>query len=181
MTTAPDIQHARGTDRRAANLGSPDGVERRALGDRRGENNRLFVSFRLGADHFLLPIDDVQEVQRAIAMTPVPLAPSWLSGIINLRGEIVPAVDLCDLMTGKPLANAAMNVVVRSDEGVFSLLAEEVEDVIAASPTMLVTPPPHLDARLKSLVRHVFRQPDNLLLVLDVAGIVQFIRAHERP
>ena len=97
-----------------------------------------------------------------------------------MRGEIVPAVDLGELLNGRPIGAGAMNVVVRSDEGVFSLLAEEVNDVIEASLTNLVPPPPHLEARLRELVKHVFRTPQALLLVLDVAGIVRFIQANGR-
>ncbi|MFN3429742.1 MAG: chemotaxis protein CheW [Candidatus Sericytochromatia bacterium] len=175
---APTVHPRGGTERRAANRGNPEGQDRRTLADRRGENNSLFVSFRLGANHFLLPIDDVQEVQRAIAMTAVPLSPDWIAGIINLRGEIVPAIDLGQLLAGAPIGPNAMNVVVRSDDGVFSLLADEVNDVIEASTTNLVPPPPHLDERLRELVRHVFRVPDALLLVLDVAGIVRYIQSN---
>lgn len=148
--------------------------------ERRSARHELFVSFRLGGDHFLLPIQDVQEVQHAIALTAVPLAPAWLAGVMNLRGEIVPAIDLGELLSGKPRGEGAMNVVVRAEGGVFSLLADEVSDVIEASASNLLPPPPHLDERLRQLVRHIFRTPDDLLLVLDHGRIVKFIQAEGR-
>jgi chemotaxis signal transduction protein len=73
-----------------------------------------------------------------------------------------------------------MTVVLRSDEGVFSLLAVEVNDVIEAPLSAMAPPPAHLDARLRGLVRHVLRTPDGLLLVLDVPGIVSFLKADGR-
>ena len=176
MTTSPP----RSAERRHQNLGNPQGGDRRRLADRRGENNLLYVSFRIGADHFLLEIHQVQEVHLTQAMTAVPLAPALIAGINNLRGQIVPAVDLRRLLGGDADAVPEMSVVIRAEEGAFSLLVEEVFDVVETSPTMLVPPSPHLAPTLRDLTSGVYKRPEALLLVLDVAGILRLVDAHGR-
>lgn len=162
-------------ERRVANQGAgPLGVERRALGDRRTENNRQFVSFRVGRDVLLLDIQEVQEVQLAPALTAVPLASPLVAGLINLRGQIVPAIDLGLAIGAKRQSEGpAMSVVVRTDEGAFSLLVDEVHDVVEASPTMRLPPPPHLEAGLRGLVSGVYKTPETLSLILDLAGVLK--------
>ena len=175
-TSAP-----RSTERRQQNRGNPQGGDRRRrLADRRGENNLLYVSFRIGADHFLIEIHQVQEVHLTQAMTAVPLAPALIAGIHNLRGQIVPAVDLRRLLGGGGDALPEMSVVIRAEDGAFSLLVDEVFDVVETSPTMLVPPPPHLAPTLRDLTSGVYKRPEALLLVLDVAGILRLVDAHGR-
>lgn len=169
---------ARGPERRLANQGGPEGLERRRAADRRTENNHLHVHFRVGDVGFLLGILQVQEVLMAQETTHVPLSSSLITGLINLRGQIVPAIDL-RVALGQPPADrgAAMNVVVRSEEGAFSILADDVYDVLEASPTMLTPPPANLSGPLRSLATQVCKQPDSLLLVMDVRGVQRLVDA----
>lgn len=165
---------ARSPERRLANQGSPHGEERRALADRRGENNHQFVSFRVRGDVLLVDINQVQEVQMAPALTPVPLASALVSGLINLRGQIVPAIDLALALGAEPSPDGpAMSVVVRTDDGTYSLLVDEVHDVVVASPTLRLPPPPHLSPGLRDLVDGVYKTPDALLMILDLPGVLR--------
>lgn len=175
MTTASNAT-ARGRERRRVNVGGPTQQERRGLGDRRPENNQLFVHFRVGVTDFLLSIQHVQEVLIVREMIPVPLAPPLLAGLINLRGQIVPAVDL-RVALGEPAAahDTTTNVVVRADAGAFSIIADEVFDVLEASPTMLTPPPANLTGPLRDLAVEVCKLPDRLLLVMDVRGVVRLL------
>lgn len=178
MSEAPQAAYQRGPERRTTNQGGPEGLERRNLADRRAENNHLYVHFRVGDVGFLLGILQVQEVLMAQESTHVPLSTSLITGLINLRGQIVPAIDL-RVALGQPPADrsTAMNVVVRSDEGAFSILADEVHDVLEASPTMLSPPPANLTGPLRSLATHVCKQPTSLLLVMDVRGVLRLVEA----
>ena len=74
----------------------------------------------------------VQEVIRGQAMTPVPLAPPMIEGLINLRGQIVSAIDLRRLLNlpCRPEGATPLNVVVRDGEGAVSLLVDEIGDVL---------------------------------------------------
>lgn len=169
---------ARSEERRTQNRGGPSGVERRGLLDRRAENNQLYVHFHIGRMGFLLGIQQVQEVMMAQAMTPVPLASPLIAGLINLRGQIVPAIDL-RIALGEPPADrlAAMDVVVRSDAGAFALLVDEVHDVLETTPTMLTDPPANLSGTLRELTTAVCKRPGQLLLVMDLRGVERLIEA----
>jgi purine-binding chemotaxis protein CheW len=78
----------------------------------------------------------VQEVIRTLEMTKVPLAPEVVSGLINLRGQIVTAVDLRRRLELEPAPPEmqTMNVVVRSEDGAVSLLVDETGDVVEVVP-----------------------------------------------
>jgi purine-binding chemotaxis protein CheW len=155
--------------------------ERRGLADRRAENNRLHVSFRLGELTFVLGIEQVREVLKAPDMTLIPLASQLLAGLINLRGEIVPAVDLRFLLDGvKRSEGEDMLVVVRAAEGAFALVVDEVHDILEISPTMLLDAPANLPSYLKPLTAAVCKMPDALLLSLDVAGVARAVETHPR-
>ena len=85
----------------------------------------------------------VQEVIRYQEMTRVPKAPPSVSGLINLRGQIVTAIDLRTRLGLKPRAagKLPMNVVVRSDDGAVSLLVDQIGDVIEVDADNFETPP----------------------------------------
>ena len=88
-------------------------------------------TFLLDRRWFAVPVDDVQEVLRFQEMTRVPLAPKAVVGLINLRGRIVPAIDLRTRLELPPRADGcrSMNVVVRTIDGPKALLVDEIGDV----------------------------------------------------
>ena len=104
---------------------------------------RQFCTFSV--DGLLLAIDvlEVQEVIRYQEMTRVPLAPPVVRGLINLRGQIVTAIDLRRRLGLPPAADdqRPMNVVVRTDDGAVSLLVDEIGDVIELGNQKLERPP----------------------------------------
>src|ERR1700690_3732725 len=95
-------------------------------------HNSQFCTFYLDKLLFGVELKGVQEVIRSLDMTKVPLAPSVVSGLINLRGQIVTAVDLRRRLELQPRPADAlpMNVVVRSEDGSVSLLVDEIGDVV---------------------------------------------------
>lgn len=162
-------------ERRQANLGGPSGRERRALADRRGMNNALYVRFGVGGVDFLLAVEDVQEVVSSPAPVPVPLAPPAVTGLINLRGRILAAVDLRVLQGDAAGAPAGLGVVACPGPEAFLVLADEVYDVIDLSPTMLKPAPANLSGPTRALTRAVCQLPDALLIVLEPAAIRRLI------
>src|ERR1700757_2458365 len=102
-----------------------------------------FCTFYLKDPFFGLLVQQVQEVIRYQKMTRVPLVPEVIRGLINLRGQIVLAVDLRLRlgMEGRPDSELPMNVVVRTDEGAVSLLVDEIGDVLEV-PEDGFEPPP---------------------------------------
>ena len=118
-------------------------------------------------------MEKVQEVIRHQAMTRVPLAPKLIGGLINLRGQIVTAIDL-RLRLGLPERKAdelPMNVVARSEDGAVSLLVDEIGDVLEVQEQQFEDVPQTM-RQARELMRGVYKLPDRLLLVLDTAHAV---------
>ena len=127
-----------------------------------------FCTFYLNGLFFGIEVEKVQEVIRHQAMTRVPLAPRLIGGLINLRGQIVAAVDL-RLRLGLPERDSnvpPMNVVARSEDGAVSLLVDEIGDVVEVSEEAFEPPPDTLQGEARALVRGVYKLPGQLLHVL---------------
>jgi purine-binding chemotaxis protein CheW len=130
---------------------------------------RQFCTFHLDTLFLGIEVLQVQEVIRRQAMTRVPLAPRAVRGLINLRGQIVTAVDLRERLGLPPLAadREPMNVVVRTDEGAVSLLVDEIGDVLETDEAQYESLPETLAPEARELMRGVYKLPDRLLLILD--------------
>ena len=116
-----------------------------------------------------MELKNVQEVIRSLDITQIPLAPRVVSGLINLRGQIVTAVDLRRRLEldARPLENMPMNVVVRSDDGAISFLVDEIGDVVEVEETTFEPPPEMLRASVRGMILGVHKLNDRLMHVLD--------------
>jgi purine-binding chemotaxis protein CheW len=128
-----------------------------------------FCTFYLDKLLFGVELKGVQEVIRSLEMTRVPLAPDVVSGLINLRGQIVTAVDLRRRLELEPAPPGAhsMNVVVRSEDGSVSLLVDEIGDVVEVEEDTFEPPPETLRGTIRTMITGVHKLNDRLLLVLD--------------
>jgi purine-binding chemotaxis protein CheW len=130
--------------------------------------------------HFLgVPVQQVQEVIRYQEMTDVPLVSQMIRGLINLRGQIVTAIDLRRRlgMSERPPDQLPMNVVVRTSDGAFSLLVDEIGDVIEVEEKTFEQPPEMLKGVERVMIRGVHKLPERLLLVLDTECAVSMPEA----
>lgn len=129
-----------------------------------------YCTFRLGELFFGVEVLSVQEVIRYQRMTAVPLAPAVVSGLINLRGQVVTAIDLRRRlgMPDRAEGQLPMNVVVRTEDGPVSLLVDEIGDVLEVDESMFEPAPETLEGVTRDLVTGVFKLDGRLLLVLDV-------------
>jgi purine-binding chemotaxis protein CheW len=136
--------------------------------------SKQFCTFYLGDLFFGVEVENVQEVFRYQDMTNVPLAPSAVRGLINLRGQIITAIDLRSRLGMEDWAEGKlpMNVVVRTDEGVVSLLVDEIADVMEVPEDNFERPPDTIDEVTRELVRGVYKLQDKLLLVLNTERTV---------
>jgi purine-binding chemotaxis protein CheW len=128
------------------------------------------------ADMFFgVDVLDVQEVLRSQQMTPVPLAPDTVEGLINLRGQIVTAIDMRRRLMLPPHAEdqMPMNMVVRTSEGAVSLLVDEIGDVLDVDAKSYERTPDNLDPAARELIRGVYKLKGRVLLVLDTEKAVE--------
>ena len=133
-----------------------------------------FCTFFLKEQFFGVPVERVQEVIQYQEMTRVPLVPEVIRGLINLRGQIVTAVDLRRRfgMEERPGSRLPMNVVVRTDDGAVSFLVDEIGDVLEADEENFELPPETLQGQARELVCGVYKLEERLLLVLDTERAV---------
>ncbi len=131
---------------------------------------RQFCTFHLADMFFGVSVDQIQEVLRYQRMTAVPLAAPTIEGLINLRGQIVTAIDLRRRlgMPDRSPDTLPMNVVVRSGDEVLSLLVDEIGDVLEVDEDRFEAPPETVEGVARQLITGVYKLDGRLLLVLDV-------------
>ncbi len=131
---------------------------------------RQYATFYLDKEYLGVDVLRVQEVLRSQAMTSVPRAPHYIAGLINLRGQIVTAVDLRPRlgMPDRNPENEPMNVIVTTSEGPVSLLVDEIGDVLEVYSNSLESPPDTLQGPVLNYVQGIHKLPNRLLAVLDV-------------
>jgi len=131
--------------------------------------NLRYCTFRLDQFLFGIAVDHVQEVLRFQVMTRVPLAAPEVKGLINLRGQIVTALDLRTRLGMPPLngEQTPMNVILRLEGGAVSLLVDAIEDVVEVEEETFEVPPNQLSGTARELVSGVHKLEQGLLLVLD--------------
>lgn len=134
-----------------------------------------YCTFHLDYLFFGVEVHKVQEVIRYQEMTRVPLASPVVQGLINLRGQIVTAIDLRRRLELKPRPEEQlpMNVVVRTDDGPMSLLVDEIGDVLEMDSDAFERPPETLRGVARALIRGAYKLKDRLLLTLDTERAVQ--------
>ncbi|HEY2909156.1 MAG TPA: chemotaxis protein CheW [Gemmataceae bacterium] len=133
-------------------------------------DDRQFCTFFLDGHYFGIDLLKVQEVIRHQEMSRVPLAPPIVRGLINLRGQIVTALDLRRRlrMPERVDDQVPVNVVVHTDDGAVSLMVDEIGDVLAAPETAFERPPETLPKAARELIRGVYKLDGRLLLILDI-------------
>jgi purine-binding chemotaxis protein CheW len=138
---------------------------------------KQFATFVVGQLHFGVEVLQVQEVLKYQPMTRVPLMPGVVQGLINLRGQIVTAIDLRERLALGPRSDdrLPMNVVVRTSGGVVSLLVDEIDDVVEIDARRVEATPATVTGAARDVIVGVYQLKDSLLLALDVerAGAVE--------
>jgi purine-binding chemotaxis protein CheW len=130
---------------------------------------RQLCTFYVGDGYFGIPVEQVQEVVRPQPITPVPLAPKVVRGLINLRGQILTAIDLrYRLGLGEPGDPAKlMNVVVRTDDSPVSFLVDEIGEVLDVDEDCFENPPETLQGEMRELIGGAYKLDGRLLLALS--------------
>lgn len=136
-------------------------------------------TFTLGDALYGLEVHRVQEVLRPREATRVPLARANIRGLINLRGQIVMAVDLrlCLGLAPAPEGRPPMNLVLRTDDGPVSFLVDAAQDVVDVDLSTFEPPPANLVGPRRDLIRGTYLYAGRLLYVLDADAVLGLIEA----
>jgi purine-binding chemotaxis protein CheW len=133
-----------------------------------------YIIFTLAGQHFCVPagiVDDVISPQR---ITPVPLAPAYINGILNLRGRVVTMIDLgvCLEIASADASHYRRGIVVDTQEELYGLLAYNVSEVIDFDSDRILPTPDNLSNAWKKLSIGVFNHNDVIVIALDVNKIL---------
>ncbi|MFH0990123.1 MAG: chemotaxis protein CheW [bacterium] len=132
------------------------------------------VSFMIGKEEFGVDILKVQEINRMVEITRVPNAPAFVSGVINLRGKVIPIVDLRKRFgTGKEENDKDTRIIVVELTGkVIGFIVDAVNEVLRI-PKSVTEPPPPIVAGIGSEYIHaVAKLEDRLLILIDLEKIL---------
>jgi purine-binding chemotaxis protein CheW len=140
----------------------------------------MYASCRVGDLLIGIDANAVQEVTAGAALTPVPLASPLVSGLLNLRGQIVTAIDLrrCLQIHDRPAGLRSQHVILQAAGGV-SLLVDEVGDVIALEPDSIEAAPRTLPAHLRGLIAGACDVDGVQLLTLDVDRVLNLVAGEQ--
>lgn len=127
-----------------------------------------------------IEVEKVQEIIRYQEMTRVPLAPDVVAGLINLRGQIVTAIDLRRRLnlSERAAEHLPLNAIVRTEAETVSLLIDDIGDVLEVSRDDFETPPDTFISHLRPMIRGAYKLQGQLLLFLDVEKVVDFGDSH---
>ena len=129
------------------------------------------VVFKIDKSEYALPVSNVGEILRMVAIAPVPETPAWLPGVINLRGRVIPVIDLRARL-GMPTVPVGINtpILVAEAEGqTVGLVADSVTELLTV-PLDAVEPPDEL-AGHGNTVESVARAGDRLILIFDLERV----------
>ncbi|HTW44767.1 MAG TPA: chemotaxis protein CheW [Acidobacteriaceae bacterium] len=132
-----------------------------------GEAGIEICSVRAGATTFGVPITRILEILGAPAAKPVPLAPSFIGGLVHYRGEVLTAVSLRSLLDLPAQEGASDVLVLESPAGCFGLMVDAVGEVMTVQPEWIEANPSTLDDRRKALFAGACKLKDGLLVMLD--------------
>jgi purine-binding chemotaxis protein CheW len=137
--------------------------------------NQQFCTFYLDKVMFGVELEKVQEVIRYLEITEIPLAPRVVSGLMNLRGQIITGIDLRRRLALPDRSEEihAMNVVIRSADGAVSLLVDQIGDVVETTEDSFERPPETLQGKVREVILGVHKLEKQLLHVLNTEKICE--------
>ena len=138
-----------------------------------------YVTFTIADQLFGIPVLQVQDVLAGGDITMIPLAPPEIAGALNLRGRIVTAVDVRLRLGLRPKQTEndnshQMSIVVDHGGELYSLMVDEVGEVLGLDPADFGRNPPTLDPKIREFSNGIYRLKECLLVVLDVEGLLDY-------
>jgi len=148
----------------------------------RAESHDLpLVVFRLGPEAFGLRLHEVREIIMAGQVTPVPRAPAFIEGVLNLRGEVMPVIDLRARFGLPRQANTALSrIIISPIEGLFTgLVVDAVDEVRSVDQRKLEDPPMVTTAGANAYIQKVARTETGVIFILDIQQLLSDVEGQQ--
>jgi len=132
------------------------------------------VIFRLAEEYYALDIQAVQEIVRMQNITSIPGSDPWVEGITNLRGRVVPVIDLrrrCSVSVNEHSPETRI-VVVSSSNGMVGLIVDAVSEVMRIPADQVEPPSSIVSVPANTYLRGVAKLDDRLVSLMDLAGVL---------
>lgn len=132
------------------------------------------ASFYLGDALMATPIPQIEEINRHLSLTPVPHAPSYVRGVINLRGEVMTVIDLRAVLGLGPteITPQTRNVIVTSRGEHIGLLVDRIAEVVTIEREQIERPPANVSGVDGRFFRGVYKLEGELLVILDIETVM---------
>lgn len=149
-----------------------NGVE---IGDG-GRREIQLACFRIGAEMYALDIMRIKEIIRPQKLTPIPKAPRFVEGVINLRGVVIPVIDLRKRFDLPATTDRKTRVIICSLAGkILGLVVDDVTEVRRCSRQDIQPPPQFLKGKGADFFLGVCRREDDLVMLLDLDQILSSV------
>ncbi len=138
-----------------------------------GDQILQLVTFMIGNEEYAVDILYVQEINRMIQITKVPNAPEFVEGVINLRGRVIPVIDLRTRlgMEKKEQDNNSRIIVIEVQSNILGFIVDAVKEVLRI-PASITEVPPELVSTIDSeYIKSVGKLEDRLLILIDLEKI----------
>ncbi len=137
-------------------------------------SERELVAFRVSGQDYCVDIMSVREIRGWTEVTSLPHAPSYVRGVINLRGSVVPIVDLSARLGLEPIAASSRNVIIITivHEQIVGLLVEAVFDIVSVPTASIQETPEVASDTVRTFVEGVVSVEENMIRLIDLSHIL---------
>jgi purine-binding chemotaxis protein CheW len=149
-----------------------------AIHEGEGESTRQYLTFSLGGESFAIPIEHVREIIEFGGITTIPMMPPFLRGVINLRGAVVPVVDLQarfargETTIGKRTCVVIVEVVVDEHAHLLGALVDAVSEVLTLDRNRLESKPSFGSGLRADFVDGILNLDDRFIVTLDINKVL---------
>jgi len=137
---------------------------------------KKYVAFKIAEEYYGIDINNVKAIERIHVFTRIPNAPEYVKGVINLRGEVVPVIDLRKRfgIESKEIDSESRIIVVNTNEILIGLLVDSSSEVIQLNSDSIDNPPEIKDNVSDDFVKGVGKKDSNLIILIDVEKVIGY-------
>lgn len=133
-----------------------------------------YCGFKIAGEEYAIPVMEVQEVIKPLQVTAVPLAQGEIRGLINLRGQIVTCISLRKLFQQEEnLENDYMNIIIKGNDGLYSLVVDEVTDIIDVEEVAVEKVPETINPKIRRFVDKIYKRDKGLVILLKIEELLE--------
>ena len=127
-----------------------------------------FIVFRLGDEEFGIGIRDVVEILKSQKISPIPELPDFMAGVITLRGEVIPLIDMRKRLGIRPVPRNERVVIAKEANEKVGLIVDEVREIAGFDPGEMSPPPSIFKGLRAEYMKGIGRKKDRVVIFLDL-------------